>query len=253
MFPAKPVWSAALSLQRDCLQASDARASSALVYFQLQFLCAQHHLECGHQRARSSRKHMAHEQETQRSSTPLFLSPAQNNIALSPYAHTNKHTHFFSSPKLRDADHRAGDTAGAVKSAQTHLRRRRRANPASAERLKTTSLTLGRRSSSAPGPSADVSLLFKSACRSWQVQLRIHCHPVRSVAAESGSVRAGPAQLDSVRHCRHRPREDGEARRGVDCLRFSISRRAERTQRLCSCLFIISCPCDTLRPLSMET
>lgn len=121
MFPVKPDRSAALSLQRDCLQASDARASSALVYFQLQFLCAQHHLECGHQRARSSRKHMAHEQEKQRSSTPLLLlSPAQNNIALSRYAHTNKHTHPPSSkppPKLRDADHRAGDTAGAVKSA----------------------------------------------------------------------------------------------------------------------------------------
>lgn len=101
MFPVKSVWSAALSLQRDCLQDCDARASSALVYFQLQFLCAQHHLECGQRRARSSRKHMAHEQEKQRSSTPLLLSPAQNNIALSPYAHTNKHTHFFSPKAAR--------------------------------------------------------------------------------------------------------------------------------------------------------
>lgn len=123
------------------------------------------------------------------------------------------------------------------------------ADPTSVELLEITSLTLR---------GAPLLLRDQRECfSSFKVRVitgRCNCEyrgPVRLRRSVSGSVRPGQARLGSVRprcSCPRRLQAVGRRLRT-----FLHQPSAQRTLPLCPCLFIISCPCDTLKPLSMET
>lgn len=142
---------------------------------QIQFLCAQQHLECGHWRIPV--REYAHDK----------LSPRIKKT----------HCAFFNKRTFPTAGRCGSSLQYCRLPGTTHLRQQRRDRSRLSRAIRKKNFTYGdRRSASAPGP-GDIFLFFPSACPSWQVQLRIESScPMRR--SESDSARPGQDRLGSA-------------------------------------------------------